>query len=307
MRWYIYIYIYIYIYTYIYIVCVCVCVCKQDLALNNQLGLIKNNFTNKLFAYKSYLWYICINRIWHQITYNDWYIKPNRPINNAVVSRSMQHMVCHGQKFHYLKLGDKLNTISKAFCVWRERDFLHSFFLYILLFAAPSSDYYKNLFGWYWLSFMRFTPLLTQATDIGRIFFENVRAVERPIRGTFNIYIYIYICIYCYPHTDCFVVSQLFSVTIHVGCLKLGSKPAQLYVRLSLRPLGQQAYHVWLRYLRRNSSSRSFTFYTLSATRVLNSFEELCIMRAAAENFFTGVLNPHCFVVSQLFSVWLDT
>ena len=34
-------------------------------------------------------------------------------------------------------------------------------------------------------------------------------------------------------------------------------------------------------------------FYTLSATRVLNSFEQLCIMRAAAENSFARVLNPH--------------
>ena len=30
----------------------------------------------------------------------------------------------------------------------------------------------------------------------------------------------------------------------HVGRLKLGSKPTQLYVRFSIRPLGQQAYHV---------------------------------------------------------------
>ena len=49
---------------------------------------------------------------------------------------------------------------------------------------------------------------------------------------------------YCPPQTDCFVVSQLFSVARHVGCLKPGSEPAQLYVRLSIRPLGQQAYHV---------------------------------------------------------------
>ena len=46
--------------------------------------------------------------------------------------------------------------------------------------------------------------------------------------------------------TDCFVVSQLFSVARHVGRLKLGSKPTQLYVRLSIRLLGQQAYHVSL-------------------------------------------------------------
>ena len=57
---------------------------------------------------------------------------------------------------------------------------------------------------------------------------------------------YIYIYIYCYPQTDCFVLSELFSVARHVGRLKPGSKPIQLYIRLSLRPLGQQAYHVWL-------------------------------------------------------------
>ena len=55
------------------------------------------------------------------------------------------------------------------------------------------------------------------------------------------IYIYIYIYIYCHPQTDCFIVPQLFSVARHVGCLKLGSKPAELYVRLSIKLLGQQA------------------------------------------------------------------
>ena len=112
-----------------------------------------------------------------------------------------------------------------------------------------------------------------------------------------DICIYI-MCVYCHPQTDCFVLSELFSVARHVERWKPGSKPIQLYVRLSLRPLGQQAYHVWLRELLRhlcsNSSVRLFTFFnTLSATRVLNSFEELCIMRAAAENSFTRVLNSH--------------
>ena len=58
------------------------------------------------------------------------------------------------------------------------------------------------------------------------------------------IYIYIYIYIYYHPQIDCFVVSQLFSGARHAGRLKLGSKPAQLYVRLRIRALGQQAYHV---------------------------------------------------------------
>ena len=42
----------------------------------------------------------------------------------------------------------------------------------------------------------------------------------------------MYIYIYYHPQTDCFVVSQLFNVARHIGCLKLGLKPAQLYVRL---------------------------------------------------------------------------
>ena len=111
-----------------------------------------------------------------------------------------------------------------------------------------------------------------------------------------NIYIYIYI--YCHPQTDCVVVSQLFSVARHVGYLKLGSKPAQLYVRLSIRLLGQQAYHVWLGnykvlWSKGSISVHLVTFYTLPDTRVFNSFEELCIMQAAAENSFPRVLNPH--------------
>ena len=50
--------------------------------------------------------------------------------------------------------------------------------------------------------------------------------------------------IYCHPQTDCFVISQLFSVARHVGCFKLGSKPAQLYVRLSIISLSQQMNYV---------------------------------------------------------------
>ena len=57
-------------------------------------------------------------------------------------------------------------------------------------------------------------------------------------------YIYIYIYIYCHPQTGCFIVSQLFCVARYVGCLKLGSKPTQLYFRLTIRPHGQHAYHI---------------------------------------------------------------
>ena len=47
-----------------------------------------------------------------------------------------------------------------------------------------------------------------------------------------NIHIYIYIL----SSTDCFVLSELFSVARHAGCSKPGSKPVQLYVRLSFKP-----------------------------------------------------------------------
>ena len=40
--------------------------------------------------------------------------------------------------------------------------------------------------------------------------------------------------IYCHPQTDYFILSELFRVARHVGCSKPGSKPIQLYVRLSL-------------------------------------------------------------------------
>ncbi len=59
--------------------------------------------------------------------------------------------------------------------------------------------------------------------------------------GQIYFHIYIYIYIYCHQQTDCFVVSQLFSVARHVGRLKLGSKPAQIYVKLSIIPLSQLA------------------------------------------------------------------
>ena len=67
-----------------------------------------------------------------------------------------------------------------------------------------------------------------------------------------HTHIHIYIYIYCYPQTDCFVLSQLFSVARQVGRLKLGSKPADLYVRLSLIPLSQQAKHASTGIIRHN-------------------------------------------------------
>ncbi len=56
----------------------------------------------------------------------------------------------------------------------------------------------------------------------------------------------IYIYIYCHPQTDCFVLSELFSVVRHAGHSKPGSKPVQVYVRLSFRQfLRQSAQPPW--------------------------------------------------------------
>ena len=38
---------------------------------------------------------------------------------------------------------------------------------------------------------------------------------------------YIYTYIVCHPQTDCFVLSELFSVARHAGRSKPGSKPVQ--------------------------------------------------------------------------------
>ena len=46
--------------------------------------------------------------------------------------------------------------------------------------------------------------------------------------------------IYCHPQKDCFVLSELFRMATQVGRLKPGSKTVQLYVRLSMRPLGMR-------------------------------------------------------------------
>ena len=91
-----------------------------------------------------------------------------------------------------------------------------------------------------------------------------VLSINVPIRkksgNLFNdprIYIYIYIL----SSTDCFDLSELFSVAIHAGRSKPGSKPVQLYVRLNRPPSGPRRLREFLRHLLSSSSSRLFTFF----------------------------------------------
>ena len=131
-----------------------------------------------------------------------------------------------------------------------------------------------------------------------------------------SIYIYIK---YCHPLTVCFVVSQLFSVVRDIGCLKLGSKPAQLYVRLSIRPLGQQVYHVGKGIIRYYIATAAAVFvclhfipYRIPECSICSKSFALCerqpkIPLPVCSTLMGERIYCHpqtdCFVVSQLFSV----
>ena len=55
---------------------------KEDLALNNLQWLICHKTKPNQIIY---IWYICIKRIWHSITYSGWYaIKPNQTKPNHI-------------------------------------------------------------------------------------------------------------------------------------------------------------------------------------------------------------------------------
>ena len=105
------------------------------------------------------------------------------------------------------------------------------------------------------------------------------------------IYIYIYVYIYSHPQTDCFVVSQLFSVARHVRHFKLGLKPAQFYVRLKIVPLSPQSTYVSTGIIRYSVVAFACLHFALQDSRVLNSNKELCMTRAAAVNSFAKMLN----------------
>ena len=82
-------------------------------------------------------------------------------------------------------------------------------------------------------------------------------------------------------------------VARHVRCLKLGSKPAQFYVRLRILLLSQQAEYISSGIIRHYVVAFVCLHFVLPDTTVLNSLEELYIMmHVAAVNSFTRVLSP---------------
>ena len=71
---------------------------KEDLALNNQQWLICYKIQPNQILYISY---VCINRIWHKITYKGWYaIKANQP--NFILD-NFTHLNCFVISFYFLK------------------------------------------------------------------------------------------------------------------------------------------------------------------------------------------------------------
>ena len=66
------------------------------------------------------------------------------------------------------------------------------------------------------------------------------------------IHTHTHIYIYCHPQTDCFVLSELFSVARPAGRSKPGSKPVQLYDRLRFQTTRLQADYCY-HYLKRQA------------------------------------------------------
>ena len=153
----------------------------------------------------------------------------------------------------------------------------------------------------------------------------HVKSCKKSCSGKWKIadslYVYMYVCVYIYIyiviHRQIFVVSRLFSVVRHVGCLKLRLKPTQLYVKLSIILLSYLLTYISSVIIRHFVVALVCLHFALLDTRVLNSYEELCITQVAAINSFARELNPwwesvyiviHRQTVSLYHnsSVWLD-
>ena len=131
------------------------------------------------------------------------------------------------------------------------------------------------------------------------------------------VYIYVCVCVYGHPQTDCFVVSQFFSVARHVRRLKVGSKPAQLNVRLSIKPLSKQANHFSSGILSRYRAAfvcLHFPPYLIPECSVYLESFALCgrqpqIPSPECSTHMGERIYCHpqrdCFIVSQLFSIYI--
>ena len=119
-----------------------------------------------------------------------------------------------------------------------------------------------------------------------------------PLNGMPKKAIYIYIYIYIY-----YILSSTDRVFRCITTLQGGNTRRTLEAGIETRPTIRYTQYQTAQptsaprqlgnYEGLSSSIRLFIFYTLPDIRVLNSFEELCLMQAAAENSFARFLNPH--------------
>ena len=84
---------------------------------------------------------------------------------------------------------------------------------------------------------------------------------------------------------------------IDIGCFKLGLKPAQLYGRLSIILISYQSTYISSGIIRHYVVAFICLHFASLDTRVLKSYEELCITRVAAVVSFTRVLNSCVYIV----------
>ena len=127
------------------------------------------------------------------------------------------------------------NLVLFVFCIFA------TFFWFIYLFSL------LLFFGW--VAFVCFVFVLKWAPNIDKVtlVLENehhLSVFDNHYKFTY-IYMYTYnIYIYSHPQTDCFVLSELFSVARHAGGSLPESKPVQLYDRLRLQTTRPQADYV---------------------------------------------------------------
>ena len=115
-----------------------------------------------------------------------------------------------------------------------------------------------------------------------------------------NIFTYLDYVIFCYLHIYIYIVIHRQTVSFYqnssVWLDTLETHPTLRQTKSqTARPTSGPR---WLReflgiHVPTAAASVCFHVYALSATRVFNSFEELWIVRAAADNSFVRVFNPH--------------
>ena len=148
-----------------------------------------------------------------------------------------------------------------------------------------------------------------------QISYHNIAEVL--IHSGIYIYIYIYIyicvcvCVCSHSETNCFIVSQLFSVARHVRFSKLGSKPGWLLCQSEIILHSHKEISISKGILEAYVSLFCFVYiYLLNGYQELNSFEELMVII----NSFTRELKEGAYIVIHrqtvsLYhnsSVWLD-